>query len=156
MTWLRRYFAGASGGTALVLVAVLAQGIGTSVVGNLVPARLSVFVTFSAFVAAATLTTLWWYLQPAPTAPIPLRQAVLVNVYSAGVFLLFLAAAMRIVPSAASVIETCMAPVALAVAGWARARRWTLSTTAALICLTAATWMSVLVLAPSCTRPSGW
>ncbi|WP_431791918.1 EamA family transporter [Kocuria palustris] len=110
-------------GTVLVALAVLWQGVGTAVVGATVPPELSTFTTFAAFLTAAALAgaAFTWRRRGTSavvrkTPRLPLRDVVVINLLTAGAFSAFYVAATLIPPTAASVIETGLGPVAVSVA----------------------------------------
>ena len=108
-------------GAVIVAIAVAWQGAGTAVVGTTVPAQLSTFATFVAFLAAALLSlagrTLVRRRDPALAPPRQIRRGdvVILNLVTAGAFSTFYVAATLVPPTAASVLETGIGPLAIAV-----------------------------------------
>ncbi|MCM6774323.1 hypothetical protein NDR87_14725 [Nocardia sp. CDC159] len=97
----------------VVLAAVLLQGAGSSVIGNVVTPESSVFTVFAAFGAAALIGMASRLRGGTVTTRAPGRYVLLVNLYSAGAFTLFYLSTTLTVPTAASVVETSMAPMVL-------------------------------------------
>lgn len=110
-------------GAFIIAVAVLWQGIGTAVVGHRVQAELSTFTTFSAFfIAAVVSSAVFAVRKPGKGSALGLLRstrgikiAVALNLFTAGAFCLFYVAATLIPPTAASVIETGIGPLVVAV-----------------------------------------
>lgn len=107
-------------GLLLVIVAVLLQGLGTSVVGVAVRPELSTFTTFAAFLTAAVFAGIAFgvrhQMRPTSSAKLGLRDIVIVNLVTAGAFSAFYVAATLISPTAASVLETGLGPFVVALA----------------------------------------
>jgi drug/metabolite transporter (DMT)-like permease len=115
-------------GLLLVIVAVLLQGLGTSVVGAAVRPELSTFTTFAAFLTAAVFAGIAFgvshQMRPTSSAKLGLRDIIIVNLVTAGAFSAFYVAAILIPPTAASVLETGLGPFVVALAtGLAVGRR---------------------------------
>lgn len=110
-------------GAIIVAAAVIWQGIGTAVVGHSVAPEVSTFTTFVAFLNAAILASLILLLQrrrePIATTVGKLRDnkrvVAALNLFSAGAFCLFYVSATMIQPTAASVIETGIGPLVVAI-----------------------------------------
>lgn len=120
-------------GAVIVAAAVIWQGIGTAVVGNTVAPELSTFTTFSAFLTAAILANLIFFLRET-TVPIAtkagqwranFRVVAALNLFSAGAFCLFYISATMIQPTAASVIETGIGPLVVAIIASLASKRLT-------------------------------
>lgn len=110
-------------GVAVVAIAVIWQGVGTAVVSHSVPASLGPFATFVAFAAAAGIAVASAALrckQRGPAShvqqPLSRREFVSLNLVTAGAFACFYIGATLIPATAASVIETGIGPLAVALA----------------------------------------
>lgn len=107
-------------GLLLVIVAVLLQGLGTSVVGVAVRPELSTFTTFAAFLTAAVFAGIAFGVRHQTRATtsvkLGLRDIITVNLVTAGAFSAFFVAATLIPPTAASVLETGLGPFVVALA----------------------------------------
>lgn len=106
-------------GTLIVAVAVIWQGIGTSIVGKLVDPSHSTFLTFSAFLTAAGISLLTYLFTRKRNSSTPRpwmswKTALSLNVFTAGAFCLFYISATMVPPAAASVIETGIGPLIVA------------------------------------------
>ncbi|KNX38725.1 hypothetical protein [Luteipulveratus halotolerans] len=106
--------------TGLVALAVVGQGVGTSVVGHEVSTAQSDTVVFLAFATAAIAALSAAVASRAPLMVVTVPDIIRLNVFSAGAFALFYVAATMTLPSAASVIETATAPVLVVAAGLVR------------------------------------
>lgn len=108
-------------GTVIVTVAVLWQGLGTSVVGAVTAPELATFTTFVAFLAAAVIAAAAAHrarrAQRSPssivTPGLSAREVVVLNVVTAGAFSAFYIAAALVPPTVASVVETGVGPFAV-------------------------------------------
>lgn len=107
-------------GLLIVGAAVLWQGIGTAVVGRFVEPELGTFATFTAFLSASIIAVFISLLSPtrrrAKTATASLKPAdwIKLNLVTAGAFACFYVSATMIPATAASVIETGLGPIAVA------------------------------------------
>lgn len=106
-------------GTLIVAIAVIWQGVGTSLVGKLVDPSRSTFLTFSAFLAAAGISLLAYLFtrkknSAAPRSALSRKTALSLNIFTAGAFCLFYISATMVPPAAASVIETGVGPLIVA------------------------------------------
>lgn len=114
-------------GLLIVVVAVIWQGTGTAVVGATVPPALATFTTFGAFLAAAALAATVFVLRrrraPTLVPKLSRREMTRLNLYTAGAFGAFYVAATLIPPTAASVIETGVGPLSVALAAGAAVGR---------------------------------
>ncbi|MGO4454631.1 hypothetical protein [Arthrobacter sp. RAF14] len=113
----------ATAGAALVAVAVLWQGVGTALVSHTIAPALGTFSTFTAFlvagvigVTAKAVASRRGRKNPATTGRMTRADVLLLNLVTAGAFACFYVAATFIPATAASVIETGLGPLAIAVA----------------------------------------
>lgn len=110
-------------GTFIIAVAVLWQGVGTAVVGHRVEAELSTFTTFAAFFIAAIISSAGFAMRKSGKSSAlgllksarGIKIALALNLFTAGAFCLFYVSATLIPPTAASVIETSIGPLVVAV-----------------------------------------
>lgn len=110
-------------GAFIIAVAVLWQGIGTAVVGHRVEAELSTFTTFAAFFIAAIISSAGFAMRKSGKSSAlgllksarGIKIALALNLFTAGAFCLFYVSATLIPPTAASVIETGIGPLVVAV-----------------------------------------
>ncbi|GAB78973.1 hypothetical protein SAMN05421595_0189 [Austwickia chelonae] len=95
----------------VVVTAVILQGVGASFVGNTISPKMSAFTVFVAFAVAEMLgaASRLGTLQPKHQATF--RNICLINVYTAGAFVLLYLSMTLTLPTAASVVETAVAPV---------------------------------------------
>lgn len=107
-------------GLAVVSAAVLWQGIGTAVVGRFVEPELGTFTTFTAFLSASMIALLLSRFSDArrsgKNAANSLKPVdwLKLNLVTAGAFACFYVSATMIPATAASVIETGLGPIAVA------------------------------------------
>ncbi|WP_125778222.1 hypothetical protein [Antribacter gilvus] len=111
-----------SAGVLVVAAAVVWQGVGTAIVGSTVTPSLATFATFVAFAAAAAAAmAARTGIRARSGSPVPgsarmsLRDAVWINVATAGAFVSFYVAVTLVPPTASSVIETGVGPFAVTV-----------------------------------------
>ena len=133
------------GFVAVVAVAVIWQGVGSSVVGNTTVPRLAPAVIAVAFLGAAAVGLVARARGPRITQRASPVDVCALNAYSAGAFVLFYLSTTMALPTAASVIETSMAPVILGSAqlrSGSRSRR----EVGALCAYLAAVLMSILIV----------
>lgn len=114
-------------GAVVVGVAVLWQGVGTALVSHTITPALGTFSTFTAFLVAGLLGMTAKALStrrgraapgamPGTTARMTRSEALILNLVTAGAFACFYVAATLIPATAASVIETGLGPLAIALA----------------------------------------
>ncbi|MEZ2371411.1 EamA family transporter [Arthrobacter sp. RCC_34] len=113
----------ASAGAAVVAVAVIWQGIGTALVSHTISPALGTYSTFTAFLLAALIGVIAKVTSAKRTpsgAGEALRmsraEVIVLNLVTAGAFACFYVAATLIPATAASVIETGLGPIAVAMA----------------------------------------
>ncbi|KQB83711.1 hypothetical protein [Corynebacterium oculi] len=122
-------------GAIIVAIAVLWQGIGTAIVGAKVEPEISTFITFSAFLIAAVISTVFYvafYCKKSRETRVwrrPMKMATIVslNLFTAGAFCLFYVSTTLIQTTAASVIETGIGPFIVAMITAWKARRFSSS-----------------------------
>ncbi|NWO17702.1 MAG: hypothetical protein HLX46_12975 [Corynebacterium sp.] len=122
-------------GALIIAVAVLWQGIGTAVVGHRVEAELSTFTTFATFFIAAIISSAGFAMRKAGKSSAlgllksarGIKIALALNLFTAGTFCLFYVSATLIPPTAASVIETGIGPLVVALFVAFAARRFSKS-----------------------------
>lgn len=122
-------------GALIIAVAVLWQGVGTAVVGHRVEAELSTFTTFAAFFIAAVISSAGFAMRKSGKSSAlgllksarGIKIALALNLFTAGAFCLFYVSATLIPPTAASVIETGIGPLVVAVFVAFAARRFSKS-----------------------------
>lgn|GEM_PF-1459378 len=113
----------ATAGAAIVAVAVIWQGIGTALVSHTISPALGTFSTFTAFLLAAgigvvakAVTTRQTTAAAGPAPRMSRSEILVLNLVTAGAFACFYVAATLVPATAASVIETGLGPIAVALA----------------------------------------